>query len=181
MLLMFQYLAAIVSSNESFAMELSQLPDLCQRSIEGYSSTAEQLAAEREMNLFMYLGQGPYYGLAAECMLKVKEMACTPAEAYHSLELMHGPKYSVDENTLVTVLLSDAAARHELPLLAKIKTLGAQLMVICERAASEIRESADAVIELRSGLSDYARLLLYMPFVQLFGYYRAVHTGKEVE
>jgi glucosamine--fructose-6-phosphate aminotransferase (isomerizing) len=181
MLLMFQYATALVSSNDAFLEELSQLPDLCQHCIDTFQSTAEQLAAEQNANLFIYLGQGSYYGLAAECMLKVKEMACTPAEAYHSLELMHGPKYAVDDKTLVTVLLSDTAARYEIPLLSKIKALGAQLAVICERSTPEMGDSADSVIELRSGLSEHARLLLYMPIVQLFGYFRAVRTGKVLE
>lgn len=181
MLLAFQHLTVLRRGNESFIEELYRLPVEGERIIREYTPLVERLAAELPSRLYIYLGQGPFYGLAAEAMLKVKEMACTCAEAYHSLELMHGPKYAIDERTLVVLLLSETGAGWELPLLAKIKSLGATILVVCERAAPEIAEAADSIIELKSGLSEYARLLLYMPPLQLFAYYCAVKGGKEVE
>jgi glucosamine--fructose-6-phosphate aminotransferase (isomerizing) len=128
----------------------------------------------------VYLGQGPFYGIACESMLKLKEMACTAAEAYHSMELMHGPRYAVDGHTLVTVLLSDGARAEEIDLLTKLKKMGATVCVICDESEPGIAGNADYVIELGSALPDFARVPLYMPVTQLYGYFRAVATASSL-
>jgi len=161
--------------------ELIHAPDLAARLIERYESAAQQLAQSGRFDLYIYLGQGPYFGLASEAMLKTKEMACAPAEAYHSQEIMHGPRYAVGASTLIVVLLSDGGRKWQLELLPKLKGFGAQVLVICDQAPPEVREHSDWVWELGSGLSDYGRMLLVMPLVQLFAYYRALALGKTVD
>lgn len=161
--------------------ELLQAPDLASRLIERYEPAAQELAQSGKFDQYIYLGQGPYFGLACEAMLKIKEMACTPAEAYHSQELLHGPRYAITASTLIVVLLSDGGLRWQLDLLPKVKGFGAQVLVICDQAPPEVREHSDWVWELRSGLSDYGRMLLLMPLVQLFAYYRALALGKTID
>jgi len=161
--------------------ELLQAPDLADRLIERYEAVAQDLAQSGKFDQYIFLGQGPYFGLACEAMLKTKEMACTPAEAYHSQEIMHGPRYAVGPSTLIVVLLSDGGRKWQLELLPKLKGFGAQLLVICDQAVPEVREHFDWVWELGSGLSDYGRMLLVMPLVQLFAYYRALALGKMVD
>ncbi len=173
MLLGFQLMTAYKTGDKVFEDELLQLPQNGKRLIDQYQSYLEQLAGEHDFTLYVYLGHGPLYGIATESMLKVKEMACTPAEAYHGMELMHGPKYAVDEKTLVTLLLSDTAKEQEISLLVKIKELGAKIIVVCDEALPEVTKIADYVIEMKSGLSEYARLNLYMLVTQLYGYFRA--------
>jgi glucosamine 6-phosphate synthetase-like amidotransferase/phosphosugar isomerase protein len=53
--------------------------------------------------------------------------------------------------------------------------------VICEKASPEIRENADFVFEVDSGLSELAQVILAMPVMQLFAYYRARKTGNPLE
>ena len=181
MLLGFQLMTAYKTGAKAFEEELLQLPQNGERLIDQYQSYLEQLAGDHDFTLYVYLGHGPLYGIATESMLKIKEMARTPAEAYHGMELMHGPKYAVDEKTLVTLLLSDTAKEQEISLLVKIKELGAKIIVVCDEALPEVTKIADYVIEMKSGLSEYARLILYMLVTQLYGYFRAVATGKELE
>ena len=161
--------------------ELRQAPDLAARLIERYEAAAQDLAQSGKFDQYIFLGQGPYFGLACEAMLKTKEMAWTPAEAYHSQEIMHGPRYAVGASTLIVVLLSDGGRKWQLELLPKLKGFGAQVLVICDQAVKEVREHSDWVWELGSGLSDYGRMLLVMPLVQLFAYYRALALGKTVD
>jgi fructoselysine-6-P-deglycase FrlB-like protein len=114
-------------------------------------------------------------------MLKVKEMVRAPAEAYPSLEVMHGPNYLLSKNTLVFLLHADSARKYEFALLERLQASGACRFVICEKASTEMREKADFVFELGSGLSELARLVLVMPVMQLFAYYRARATGNPLE
>jgi glucosamine--fructose-6-phosphate aminotransferase (isomerizing) len=180
-LLTVQSWAALRSGNQELKRELLRLPDLCCALLERYAQPIESVAANGKFDQYIFLGQGPYYGLAAESMLKTKEMACTPAEAYHSTELWHGPRYALTGSTLVVVLLSDSGREQELALLPKIKSAGAQLAVICEKATGEVTEKADWTLELNSGLSEYARMLLVMPLTQLFAYHRARTLGKTID
>lgn len=180
-LLAVQLLAAARTRNAGLEQELLRLPELADGLLQRHGSTLQDLARTGDFNQYIYLGQGPYYGLAAESMLKTKEMGGTPAEAYQSLELMHGPRYAVNASTLIWVLLSEAGLTHQLALLPKLKNLNAQVAVVCERAAAEVQAHADLVLELDSGLSDYGRMLLVMPLMQLFAYHRACALGKTVD
>ncbi len=78
MLLGFQLMTAFKSGNESFEKELTQLPQHGERIITQFQSSLEKLANTQNFSLYIYLGHGPLYGIAAESMLKIKEMACTP-------------------------------------------------------------------------------------------------------
>ncbi len=180
-LLALHYLIATSTGNHELARELRKLPEACRRVIESCRSTVKFLAEERQFDDYVGLGQGPFYGLAAESMLKVKEMVKAPAEAYPSLEVMHGPNYLLSEKTLVALLHAESARTHELGLLERLRPSGACKFVICEKASNEIREKADFIFEIGSGVSELAYLLLMMPVMQLFAYYRARATGNTLE
>jgi glucosamine--fructose-6-phosphate aminotransferase (isomerizing) len=182
MLLAGELLAAVKAGDGEFEQALLELPAAAERIIQRYQATLMKMAEESNCDQYIYLGLGPYYGLAAESMLKIKEMAQTPAEAYHTIEMFHGPSHAVNNRSLITLLLSDTARDRELAIVDRIKALPSPppVKIICEQATPEITKRADFVIELNSGLPEYARALLVMPITQLFGYYRALATGKEL-
>lgn len=178
MALAVEILVARRTQNHEFERELLQLPNLAARLLARYGTLIQDLADSHDFSQYVFLGQGPYFGLASELMLKTKEMARTPAEAYSSLEYLHGPKYAADPSTLIAVLLSDGGREHQLEMLPKLRSLGAKIATICEHTTPEVTANADFVVELKSGLSDYGRMLLVMPLLQLFAYRRALALGK---
>jgi glucosamine--fructose-6-phosphate aminotransferase (isomerizing) len=180
-LLAIQYLSAATMEHKEILPELSKIPELGGRVLDRCRSECKFLAEQKHVTDYVGLGQGPFYGLAAESMLKLKEMVRVPAEAYPSLEVMHGPNYLLNKDTLVTLLLADSARSQELALLEKLRKSEASIFVICENASPEIREKSHYVFELRSGLSELARLILIMPVMQLLAYYRAYALGKTLE
>ena len=181
MLLGFQLMTSYISGDVRFEEELSHLPQLGEKLISRYQSTLKTLADTEDYSLYIYLAHGPLYGIAAESMLKLKEMACVPAEAYHGMELMHGPKYAVDDKSVIFYLLSDSVQGQELELLGRIKDWGGNSKIICEKLTPDISDITNNVFELNSGLSENARFLLIMIITQLYGYYRALAVGKEIE
>ena len=178
MLLALEMLLALRSRNQELQLELLRLPDQASRLLERYAGKVADFACAATLQDYVFLGQGPYFGLASELALKTKEMVRAPAVAYPSLEYLHGPRYAATSSTLIVVLLSDGGARYQLDLLPKLKPLGAKLAVVCERAVAEARANADFVLELESGLSDYGRMLLMVPLLQLFAYHRALAAGQ---
>ena len=181
MLLGFQLITAFKSGNEVLEEELLQLPQHGERIITQFQSSLENLAKTQKFSFYIYLGHGPLYGIAAESMLKLKEMACTPAEAYHGMELMHGPKYAVTDETLIMYLLSDKVKDQEITLLKRIKDWGGNIKIICEEEIPGLSDITADVFELQSGLSESSRLVLVMLLTQLYGYYRALAVGKDIE
>lgn len=110
------------------AMCASGHKDSAERMAQGYAEMAEKMLRQADdtaklimselpnLNLFITLGQGVNYGVANECMNKMKEMGIANSEAYYSLEYRHGPMSLVDENTLIVMLANDASTGYDAPL-----------------------------------------------------------------
>jgi len=180
-LLGIQYLLAMSTGNKELQRELCKLPELGAEILQRCDSTVKFIAEQKPVDDYVCLGQGPFYGLAAEAMLKVKEMVRAPSHAYPSLEVMHGPNYLLSRKTLVTLLHAESAARYELPLLKRMQPTGACRFVICEKATTEVKQTAEFVFELCSGISESARAILLMPVMQMFAYHRALAVGNVLD
>src|SRR6202021_3190452 len=87
-------------------------------------------AESRDFADFLFLAQGPLFGIASECMLKVTESSCSYAQVFHSLEFRHGPKSIAGPETLITFLMSEASYAAEVELPEEMKALGAATMII---------------------------------------------------
>ncbi len=177
MLLFLQKFSALTARDGDFIAQLNRLPDLGETLIERYKDTVRSLASVNTYNSVTYLGQGAYYGIASESMLKLKEMALTNTEVFHTLEFRHGPKSVADETSLIIILLSDSAEEQEIKLACELKQQGASVAVIAESIPIGIKNAVDLSISLDSGLSEYARLNLLLPLTQLFAYERAIIKG----
>lgn len=169
--------AAIAAGRADYEAELRALPAHGARVMEESHPFIRRTAEDERHTQFFFLGSGGYYGLACEASLKMKEMSLSQAEPFHSLEFRHGPKSMLSENSLVIVLLSDSAMRYEVPLLAELKGYGGQVLALVERGNKDELGGVDYIIPLHSGLSELARGLLFMPPLQLLGYYRAMAKG----
>jgi glutamine---fructose-6-phosphate transaminase (isomerizing) len=133
------------------------------------AAVLERGAPER----IVVLGSGPRYGLACEAALKLTEVALLEAQAFHTLEVRHGPMSMVGEGTLVVGLL-DADEPLERQVLTDMAALGAST---CTVATTPQVEGADVAPdqELPAGWRD----VLAMPFVQLLGLAIAREKGLD--
>jgi glucosamine--fructose-6-phosphate aminotransferase (isomerizing) len=179
MLLLIQRLAAVRVSNAGFRNELNSLGGLGASVMEKAGPLARRIVEHGGWSTFVYLGQGPYYGLACESMLKMKEMSLSVSESYHTLEYRHGPMSMVDSRMLITFFISDHGEKEETVLLKEMKKLGAKILAVCDKANDDVRAHADYLMELNSGLPDSARLVLCMPLVQLLALHWAVAKGLD--
>jgi len=106
MLLGLQYLAATVSGNDAFGRALVELPQQVEPLLNDGSQRLRLFVESRSFSDFVFLAQGPLFGIASECMLKVTESSSSYAQVFHSLEFRHGPKSIAGPETLITFLMS---------------------------------------------------------------------------
>lgn len=141
---------------------------------------AKQVVSEHEnLNLYITLGQGVYYGVANECMNKMKEMGLTNSEAYHSLEYRHGPMSLVDENTLIIFLCGRDTETEDAKLLAEMKRYGAVTVVVGEGAADFME--ADYSLDMGYGYDDIQNAAMIGFIGQFMGYYIAEAKGIDAD
>jgi len=134
---------------------------------------AKKIIGENEhLNLYITLGQGIYYGVANECMNKIKEMGISNSEAYYSLEYRHGPMSLVDENTLVLFLSHSKTVEEDAKLLAQMKEYGAVTAAVGNTATVDMKE-ADYCLDLPYGYNDMQNAALIGFIGQFIGYYIA--------
>ena len=179
MLLGLQTLAATVAKQSAFLESLLKLPALAQTALDPLPSRVREFVGSRHFADYMFLGQGPFYGMASESMLKVMEMSCSYAQVFHTLEFRHGPKSIVSPQTLVGFLLSESAYKAEREVLEEVKGLGGTTLVVANSAEDRVRGSADFLVELNLGVTEQARLTSYVLTGQLLGLFTGLKKGLD--
>jgi glucosamine--fructose-6-phosphate aminotransferase (isomerizing) len=174
MVLMTQLLSGIVSDRVDYFNQLKQLPLYGKKILASYQALGKEIGEKEEIEKFAFVGSGPYYGLAREAQLKIKEMTLLPSDSYPVLEYRHGPRSNVDSRMLVTILASDAGKEHVILLVKEIKSLGGKSLLICDEVDPALKGLVDYFCVLKSGLSEFARGILYMPVIHLIAYHKAL-------
>jgi len=177
MLLGLQGLAGWVGERQDFLEALKRMPAQAKRALLRLQPCVQEFARSREFADYVFLGQGPFFGIASEGQLKVTEMSCSYAQVFHTLEFRHGPKSIVSSQTLLTFLLAECTGKSEQEVLTEMKELGGTTLVVTNRANDEVRRAADLLIELELDVPEVARLAPYVLAPQLLGLYLGLKRG----
>ncbi len=179
MLLGIQALGAWATGNTAYREALDRMPLAAQRVLETMHPGIAQLVAASKFSDYVFLAQGPLFGLASEGHLKVKEMSCSSAQAYHALEFRHGPKSVVGPGMLLTFLISETGYNAEREVLEEMKELGATTLVVVNEADDRVRRAADVLYELKMDIPEFARVPAYAFAGQLMGQYTGLKKGLD--
>jgi len=177
MLITLQSLAAIRGGRREYLDALRKLPDQVTGRLNAIHSTIKSLADSRAFADYVFLGQGSFFGIAQESMLKVKEMSCSYAQCFHTLEFRHGPKAIVSPETLITFIISETGFAAEVAVLEEIKKLGGTTLAISNAGDSTIRRAADYFVELSLDVPETARVAASVIPGQLLGFYTGIKKG----
>lgn len=154
------------------------------QAMENYDKVAEELLAKMDkmakqivqekpnLNLFITLGQGVYYGIANECMNKIKEMSIGNSEAYYNLEYRHGPMSLADKNTLIVNLAHSKTGEYDTALMTQLKGFGAVTAALGTNV-SETMPDVDYKLDLTYGFNETQYAPLIGIIGQFLGYYLA--------
>jgi len=177
MLLGLQYLAAMVSGNNIVRRALLDLPQQVEPLLKDNPQRLRAFVESRNFSDFVFLAQGPLFGIASECMLKVTESSSSPAQVFHSLEFRHGPKSIAGPQMLITFVMSETSYDAEVELLEEMKALGAATMVIANRVDDRAQRASDFAIELGLQAPEYARPAAFAIWGQLYAVYYGLKKG----
>ena len=158
---------------------IGNLPKLGRGLLENYFELSEKILDSHEYGRFVFLGGGPLYGIASESMLKLKEMALETTEVFHPMEYRHGPISTADNETLVTLYLSDSGYEQEVKLIPELKELGASVVTIGEELSESVEKNSDYTVELNTGLGEFTKTPLYLPFAQILGLQLALNKNLD--
>jgi glutamine---fructose-6-phosphate transaminase (isomerizing) len=176
MLLTLQTLAARSAGNSQFIESLRTMAEAFPARLSTFARQIEDFVTMHSFADYVFLGQGPFHGIAREAALKVMEMSCSYSQFFHTLEFRHGPKAIVSPATCLTFFLSDTAQKAETEVLQEMKALGGVIIAICNHANDEIRRSSDLLIELETNY-DLVRLAPSIVPCQLLGYFSGLKKG----
>ncbi len=181
MLLGAQILAAQVANRPEVTKGILRIPDRVQAILESVNERVEQFVESHTFADYVFLGQGPLFGIASEGQLKVKEMSCSYAQVFHTLEFRHGPKAIVGPETLLTFLLSEKGYKEERKVLEEMKSLGATTLAVANQVDATARKSADLLVELGLEAPEFVRQVGYLVVCQLLGFYTGRKKGYDVD
>jgi len=179
MLIGLQCVAATVGKQNAFLESLRKMPAEAQKALNGLDARVEQFVRSHDFADYVFLGQGPFYGIACEATLKLTEMSCSYAQCFHTLEFRHGPKAIVGPETLVSFLLSETGFQPEREVLEEIKGLGGTTLVVANAADDGARRAADFLVEVGLSGPEYGRLAPYLLTGQLLGACTGVKKGLD--
>lgn len=167
-------LAAALSGQDWRALEA--LPGALDQLLAASEPLMRQLGEDLRINQFVFLGAGARYGLACEAMLKMTEMSRVFSVSYHIHEYLHGPRYAADAGTLVVGLVSDSAYDEEARSLQPLKQRRSRVLALAEADRGGLSD-LDYRLLLASGVPEWGRTILYLPPLQLLGFYQAIKRG----
>lgn len=171
------YLAVVMSYYVGGKKEkIEQLKDYAANAesfLKATDEMAKKIVAEHpECNLFITLGQGINYGIANECMNKMKEMSLSNSEAYYTLEYRHGPMSLVDDKTLIILLGNENTVDGDAKLLTQMKEYGAKVLAIGNNASKDFA-NVDYTLDMPYGYDSLQNAPIIGYIGQLIGYYVA--------
>jgi glucosamine--fructose-6-phosphate aminotransferase (isomerizing) len=179
MLLALQYTAASLVGNQAFMTALGKLTASAEPVLAALNPRVRDFAVSHRFADYIALGQGPFYGLACECALKLSEMSVSYGQSFHTLEFRHGPKSVVSAETLIMFLISETGYAAECDVLEEMKALGGTTLTIVNRADARVRASSDLLVELGFEIPELARLAACVFAGQLVGLYTGLGKGLD--
>jgi glucosamine--fructose-6-phosphate aminotransferase (isomerizing) len=143
------------------------------------AAMAHLIAPARDV---LYLGRGPYYPMALEGALKLKEISYIHAEGYAAGEMKHGPIALIDNDVPVIVLApSGPLFEKTVSNMQEVRARGGKIVLISDAAGiAEAGEGCMATIEMPQVHPLIAPIVYAVP-VQLLAYHTAVLKGTDVD
>ncbi|HXK55370.1 MAG TPA: glutamine--fructose-6-phosphate transaminase (isomerizing) [Gammaproteobacteria bacterium] len=160
--------------------ELHALPRQVEVALQMSDDVKEMAYSFAEKHHALFLGRGPFYPVAMEGALKLKEISYIHAEAYPAGELKHGPLALVDEDMpVICALPDDPLLEKVLSNLQEVRARNGELFLFSDH---NVRIDLDRYQNLT--LDDICLStapIVYTIPLQLLAYHVAILKGTDVD
>ena len=154
------------------------LSEYCRQSLDTFVDYSVQLASQSFQRL-VFLGSGGLQGNARESSLKCMELTAGRLVATHdsSLGFRHGPKFIVNQKTLVVVMRSNAAytQQYDDDIIAELRRDGIATVLVLSR--EPLAQSIPQVDQTTEKLTDVYQGLAWVMFAQVLGFQLSINLG----
>lgn len=165
-LLIFHLLARALSDAPK-KMEIERLPELAAESLKLKTDVAEMVERYAFMKQCVVVGRGLNYANAYEFAIKLMETCYVVAERFSGADFLHGPIAMVDSGFPVFLFAPPGPTlTGTKDLLAKLKTIGAETVVISSEAAA--LRAASRGIKIPQRIPELLSPIPYIIPAQLF-------------
>ncbi|EPJ47138.1 MAG: hypothetical protein OFPI_32500 [Osedax symbiont Rs2] len=176
------YLSALHCLDQQSLEQKSQqrqlLSEYCQQSLDTFVDYSRKLASQNFQRL-VFLGSGGLQGNARESSLKCMELTAGKLVATHdsSLGFRHGPKFIVNQKTLVVVMRSNAAytQQYDDDIIAELRRDGVAKVLVLSR--DPLAHSIPQVAPTTDKLADVYQGLAWVMFAQVLGFELSINLG----
>jgi len=160
--------------------ELHALPRQVEVALEMSDDIRKMAEAFGEKQHALFLGRGPFYPIAMEGALKLKEISYIHAEAYPAGELKHGPLALVDaEMPVVCALPDDPLLEKVLSNLQEVRAREGELFLFSDK---NVKIDLDNYQNLTlDDIFPSTAPIVYTIPLQLLAYHAAVLKGTDVD
>ena len=176
--------ALLVFDPTEFALKAERfevLSSLARKILDNVADVKELV--DLDFNRVIYLGAGPFFGLAHEAQLKILELtAGQVATMYESpVGFRHGPKSLINEDTVVLVFgtTTDYTRKYDLDLVREVA--GDQIarrVVLLSDQAFGLENVKEVALGCGGVLNDVYRVFPYIVYGQLFALLTSLKVGN---
>jgi glucosamine--fructose-6-phosphate aminotransferase (isomerizing) len=149
----------------------------------GKEKSIEELALKYyESPNFIYIGRGPFFPLALEGALKLKEISYIHAEGYASGELKHGPIALIDGHMpTVALALKNSFYEKTISNIEEVLARRGKVVAVAQDNDETLKSICHDVITVPYLENEYLQTILASVPLQLFAYHIAVARGTDVD
>lgn len=169
-------LVSWLSGKEKLYSELVRLPDILSTRLKEWQAKAQRVVQTKPTQI-LFLGSGPFYGVARASSLAVSRTAGLPSNADFYAECIHGGYAGLNNLMTVVGFVSNSFLAMEEKALGDLAVMRCNRIAIAEQDNPELSKRTDEVFELKSEVSEIARVLLVLPVAQLLAFYAAMSRG----
>jgi glucosamine--fructose-6-phosphate aminotransferase (isomerizing) len=158
--------------------DLARLPEQAERALRLEAEIADLSGRYRFMDHAVVVGRGLNYANAYEFALKLMETCYVVAERFSSADFLHGPIALVERNFPVFLFAPAGVTWPAMEeMLAKLRALKAETVVITDAGNREAAGKADRVMRVPAKLCELYTLIPYIIPAQLFAACLAEQKG----
>ncbi|MBQ7567688.1 hypothetical protein IJT17_02670 [bacterium] len=176
MLLAGYNLVSWLSGRDVLSAELNRLPDILATHLKDWQTSAQRMVQKKPGHV-VFLGSGPFLGLAKQSALTMRQMAGITCEAHTFVEYRHGYFASLTNLMSVMGLISNSFGPTEEKVIGDLAVTRVNRLAICDAANPQLGRRCDDILELKTGVNEVSRGLLLLPVIQLYCFYMAIGRG----